>query len=74
MLQRVWPLVINRFVVTSILYDPPCPITSPTRHFAQVELTEVKHAFGLAVTVAMPGQIALYDEVRARVRPAPVMP
>lgn len=30
--------------------------------------------FGLAVTVAMPGQIALYDEVRARVRPAPVMP
>lgn len=30
--------------------------------------------FGLAVTVAMPGQIALYDEVRARVRPAPVRP
>jgi hypothetical protein len=25
--------------------------------------------FGFAVTVSMPGQIALYDEVRARVRP-----
>jgi hypothetical protein len=25
--------------------------------------------FGLAVTVSMPGEIALYDEVRARVRP-----
>lgn len=30
--------------------------------------------FGLAVTISMPGQIALYDEVRARVRPAPVRP
>lgn len=30
--------------------------------------------FGLAVTVSMPGQIALYDEVRARVRPTPVSP
>lgn len=30
--------------------------------------------FGLAVTVAMPGQIALYEEVRARIRPAPVRP
>jgi hypothetical protein len=30
--------------------------------------------FGLAVTVAMPGQIQLYDEVRARVRPQPVSP
>ncbi|MDQ6438078.1 S8 family serine peptidase [Mesorhizobium sp. LHD-90] len=30
--------------------------------------------FGLAVTVAMPGQIALYEEIRARVRPAPVRP
>lgn len=30
--------------------------------------------FGLAVTVAMPGQIALYEEVRARVRPTVVRP
>jgi Subtilase family len=30
--------------------------------------------FGLAVTVEMPGQIQLYDEVRARVRPQPVSP
>ena len=28
--------------------------------------------FGLAVTVAMPGQIALYEEIRARIRPAPI--
>lgn len=31
-------------------------------------------SFGLAVTVAMPGQIQLYEEVRARVRPQPVRP
>lgn len=30
--------------------------------------------FGLAVTISMPGQIALYDEVRARVRPGAVRP
>jgi hypothetical protein len=30
--------------------------------------------FGLAVTISMPGQIVLYDEVRARVRPPPVRP
>ena len=30
--------------------------------------------FGLAVTVAMPGQIQLYEEVRARVRSQPVRP
>jgi hypothetical protein len=30
--------------------------------------------FGLAVTVCMPGQIELYEEVRARVRPQPVRP
>lgn len=30
--------------------------------------------FGLAVTVCMPGQIALYEEVRARVRPTAVRP
>ncbi|MCM5557411.1 S8 family serine peptidase [Pleomorphomonas sp. JP5] len=30
--------------------------------------------FGLAVTVAMPGQVQLYEEVRARVRPQAVRP
>ena len=30
--------------------------------------------FGLAVTVSMPGQIQLYSEVRARVRPEPLRP
>jgi hypothetical protein len=25
--------------------------------------------FGLAVTLAMPGELAIYDEVRARLRP-----
>ncbi len=30
--------------------------------------------FGLAVTIAMPGQIQLYEEIRARVRPQAVRP
>ncbi|MFG1304684.1 S8 family serine peptidase [Xanthobacter autotrophicus] len=38
------------------------------------EIEDTAVPFGLAVTVAMPGQIHLYDEVRARVRPQPVRP
>lgn len=30
--------------------------------------------FGLAVTIAMPGQTQLYEEIRARVRPQPIRP
>jgi len=30
--------------------------------------------FGLAVTICMPGQTTLYEEIRAKIRPIPVRP
>ncbi|MDZ4379730.1 MAG: S8 family serine peptidase [Parvibaculum sp.] len=42
------------------------------REPASGEVADEAAHFGLAVTIAMPGQAQLYDEVRARVRPQPV--